>query len=90
MGLADCLRPVVVSAINNTDSSFKVRGPGSLLADHMLLEVTAGGKLIIAGGSGNGYRFAELMDAGWSGVLKVKSAAGVTAGVHPALLESII
>ena len=47
-------------------------------------EVTAGGELIIAGGTGNGYRLAELMGAtnpsGWSGVLKVKNPAGVTAG----------
>jgi hypothetical protein len=49
-----------------------------------LLEVTAGGELIIASGAGNGYRFAELMGAsnpsGWSGVIKVKNPAGVTAG----------
>ena len=48
------------------------------------LQVTAGGELIIAGGTGNGYRLAELMGAtnpsGWSGVLKVKNPAGVTAG----------
>ena len=41
------------------------------LADHTLLEVTAGGELIIAGGTGNGYRLAEMMGAsnpsGWSG-----------------------
>ncbi len=76
--------PTVVSATNNTDSPFKVRGPGSPLADHTLLEVTAGGDLIIAGGTGNGYRLAELMGAtnpnGWAGVLKVKNPAGATAG----------
>ena len=76
--------PVVVSATNNTDSPFKVRGPGSPLADHTLLEVTAGGELIIAGGTGNGYRLAEIVGAsnpsGWSGCLKVKNPAGVTAG----------
>jgi hypothetical protein len=76
--------PMVVSGINTTDSPLKVRGPGSNLADHTLLEVTAGGELIIAGSTGNGYRFAELMGAsnpsGWSGVLKVKSPSGVTAG----------
>jgi hypothetical protein len=53
--------PLVVSAINTTDSVLKVRGPGSNLADHTLLEVTAGGELIIAGSSGNGYRLAEWM-----------------------------
>jgi hypothetical protein len=35
--------PVVVSATNGTDSPFKVCGPGSPLADHTLLEVTAFG-----------------------------------------------
>jgi hypothetical protein len=46
--------------------------------------VTASGELILAGGTGNGYRLAELMGAtnpsGWSGVLKVKNPAGATAG----------
>ena len=76
--------PTVVSAVNSTDSPFKVRGPGSPLADHTLLEVTAGGELIVAGGTGNGYRFAEIVGtvspSGWSGSLKVKNPAGVTAG----------
>jgi hypothetical protein len=76
--------PLVVSATNSTDSPLRVRGPASNLADHTLLEVTAGGELIIAGSTGNGYRFAELMGAtnpnGWSGVLKVKNPAGATAG----------
>jgi hypothetical protein len=66
------------------ESPFKVRGPGSPLADHTLLEVTAGGELIIAAGTGNGYRLAEIVGAsnpsGWSGCIKVKSPAGVTAG----------
>ena len=74
----------VVSATNNTDPPFKVRGPGSPLADHSLLEVTAGGELILAGSTRIGYRVAELMGAtnpsGWSGVLMVKNPAGVTAG----------
>ena len=76
--------PLFVSAVNSTDSPFKVRGPGSPLADHTLLEVTAGGELIIAGGTGNGYRLAEIVGAsnpsGWSGCIKVKTPAGVTAG----------
>jgi hypothetical protein len=76
--------PLVVSAIDSTDSPFRVCGPGSNLADHRLLEVTAGGELILAGGTGNGYRLAELMGAtnpsGWAGVLKVKTPAGGTAG----------
>jgi hypothetical protein len=48
------------------------------------LEATAGGELILAGGTGNGCRLAELMGAtnpsGWSGVLKAKTLAGATAG----------
>ncbi len=76
--------PVVLSAINNMDSPLKVRGPRSNLADHTLLELTAGGELILAGGTGNGYRLAELMSAtnpnGWAGVVKVKTPAGSTAG----------
>jgi hypothetical protein len=61
-----------------------VCGPGSNLADKMLLQVTSSGELILAGGSGNGYRLAELKSAtnpsGWSGVLKVKTPAGTTLG----------
>ena len=79
-----CGALLVVGARTPRDSPFKVRGPGSPLADHTLLEVTAGGELIIAGGTGNGYRLAEIVGAsnpsGWSGCLKVKNPAGVTAG----------
>ncbi|MBZ5621738.1 MAG: hypothetical protein LAQ69_23870, partial [Acidobacteriia bacterium] len=75
---------MVIAAKDNAESPLRVYGPGSNLADHRLLEVTAGGELILAGGTGNGYRFAELMGAsnpsGWSGVLKVKTPAGATAG----------
>jgi hypothetical protein len=77
-------RPLVISAVNSTDSPLKVRGPGSNLAEHTLLELTAGGELILAGGAGNGYRLAELMAAtnpsGWAGMLKVKTPAGTTLG----------
>lgn len=76
--------PMLVVAKDNSESPFRVAGPGSNLADHTLLQVTAGGELIIAGSTGNGYRLAELMGAtnpnGWSGVIKVKNPAGVTAG----------
>jgi hypothetical protein len=76
--------PLLVVGKDTSESPFKVRGPGSNLADHTLLEVTAGGELIIASGSGNGYRFAEIVGAsnptGWSGCIKVKNPAGVTAG----------
>ena len=76
--------PLMVIGKDTTESPFKVRGPGSNLADHTLLEVTAGGELIIASGSGNGYRLAEIVGAsnpsGWSGCIKVKNPAGVTAG----------
>jgi hypothetical protein len=75
---------VVITARDNAEPPLRVYGPGSNLADHRLLEVTAGGELILAGGTGNGYRFAELMGAAipsaWSGVLKVKTPAGATAG----------
>jgi len=75
---------VLISAKDTRESPLKVRGPGSNLADHTLLEVTAGGELIIAGGAGNGYRLAEIVGAsnpsGWSGCLKVKNPSGVTAG----------
>ena len=61
-----------------------VRSNQSNLTDHTLMKVLNNGELIIAGGAGNGYRFAELMGAsnpsGWSGVIKVKNPAGVTAG----------
>jgi hypothetical protein len=76
--------PMLVVGKDTTESPFKVRGPGSNLADHTLLEVTPGGELIIASGSGNGYRLAEIVGAsnpsGWSGCIKVKNPAGVTAG----------
>jgi hypothetical protein len=59
-------------------------GPGTNLADSTLLELTAGGELILAGGSGNAYRLAELMAAtnpsGWASVIKVKTPAGATVG----------
>ena len=75
---------LVISAKDNSESPLRVYGPGSNLADHRLFEVTSGGELIIAGGTGNGYRFAELMGAsnpsGWAGMLKVKNPAGATAG----------
>jgi hypothetical protein len=75
---------VVIAAKDNAESPLRIYGPGSNLADHRLFEVTAGGELILSGGTGNGYRFAELMGAtnpsGWSGVLKVKTPAGATAG----------
>lgn len=76
--------PMLVVAKDSSESPFRVAGPGSNLPDHTLLQVTAGGELIIAGSTGNGYPFAELMGAtnpsGWSGVIKVKNPAGVTAG----------
>ena len=75
---------MAVSAKDNAESPLRIYGPGSNLADQRLLEVTSGGELILAGGTGNGYRLAELMGAtnpsGWSGVLKVKTPAGATAG----------
>jgi len=51
----------VIAAKDNSESPLRIYGPGSNLADHRLLELTAGGELILAGGTGNGYRLAELM-----------------------------
>jgi hypothetical protein len=76
--------PTVIAAPDSTTSPLKIHGPGSNLADSTLLELTPSGELILAGGSGNGYRFAELGPAnnpsGWSCVLKVKTPAGTTLG----------
>jgi hypothetical protein len=76
--------PTVIAAPNNTASPLKIHGPGSNLADSTLLELTANGELILAGGSGNGYRFAELGAAsnpsGWAGLIKVKTTSGATVG----------
>ena len=85
---------VVISAKDNAESPLRVYGPGSNLADHRLLEVTAGGELILAGGTGNGYRLAELMGAtnpsGWSGVIKVKKPGRSNRWLRPALFQSVI
>ena len=76
--------PTVIAAPDNATSPLKIHGPGSNLADNTLIELTANGELILAGGSGNGYRFADLGPAnnpsGWAGVLKVKTPAGATLG----------
>ena len=60
--------PTVIAAPDTSTSPLKIHGPGSNLA----------------GGSGNGYRFADLGPAtnpsGWAGVLKVKTPAGITLG----------
>lgn len=79
------LGATLITAINNSEPPLTIYGPGSNLADKTLLQVTSAGELIIAGGgSGNGYRLAELMSAtnpsGWAGVLKVKTPAGTTLG----------
>jgi hypothetical protein len=76
--------PTVIAAPDSSTSPIKIHGPGSNLVDSTLLELTANGELILAGGSGNGYRFAELMSpnnpSGWSGVIEVKTPAGATLG----------
>jgi len=76
--------PTVIAAPDNTTSPLKMHGPGSNLADSTVLELTANGELILAGGAGNGYRFAELIGAnnpsGWAGLIKVKTPAGVILG----------
>jgi len=76
--------PTLIAAPDDTTSPLKIHGPGSNLADTTLLELTYTGELILAGGSGNGHRFADLGPAtnpsGWAGVLKVKTPAGATLG----------
>jgi hypothetical protein len=76
--------PTVIGAPDSTTSPLKIHGPGSNLADSTLLELTANGELILAGGSGNGYRLAELGPAnnpsGWAGVIKIKTPSGATIG----------
>ncbi|MEN6533109.1 MAG: carbohydrate binding domain-containing protein [Bryobacteraceae bacterium] len=76
--------PSVIAATDSVTSPLKIHGPGSNLGDNTLLELTANGELIVAGGAGNGYRFAELGAAnnpsGWAGMLKVKTPAGSTLG----------
>jgi hypothetical protein len=76
--------PTVIAAPDNTTSPLKIHGPGSNLADSTLFELTANGELILAGGAGNGYCFADLGAAsnpsGWSGVIRVKNPSGTTAG----------
>ena len=78
------LGTTVITAASSNEAPLTIYGPGSNLADRTLLQVTSAGELIIAGGSGNGYRLAELMSAtnpsGWAGVLKVKTPAGATLG----------
>jgi hypothetical protein len=76
--------PTVIAAPDNTTSPLKIHGPGSNLADSTLLELTPNGELILAGGSGNGYRFADLGPAnnpsGWAGAIKLKGPTGTTLG----------
>lgn len=73
-----------MSTAPNTTLPIRILGSGSNLADSTLLELTANGELILVGGSGNGYRFAEIAPAsspsGWAGMLKVKTPAGTTLG----------
>lgn len=74
----------MIAASEATTSPAKVTGPGSNLANSTLLELTANGELILAGGSGNGYRFAEPVPAsnpsGWAGTFKVETPSGATLG----------
>jgi hypothetical protein len=76
--------PTVIAAPDTTTSPLKIHGPASNLADSTLLELTSSGELILAGGSGNGYRLADIGPAnnpsGWAGVLKVKTPDGTTLG----------
>ena len=49
----------VITAKDNAESPLRIYCSGSNLGDHRLLEVTANGELILAGGTGTGYRLAE-------------------------------
>jgi hypothetical protein len=73
-----------VAALDSTASPLKVHGPGPSLADNTLLELTANGELIVAGGSGNGYRLAALygrqQPQRLGRCLGVKSPDGTTLG----------
>jgi len=75
---------VAVSIGASSDDPFTVSGDNSNLGDHTLLKVLNNGELIIAGGTGNGYRLADLGSvnnpSGWAGVLKVKTPSGTTLG----------
>ena len=44
----------VIAAKDAAESPLRIYGPGSNLADHRLLEVTAGGELILAGDARRG------------------------------------
>ena len=50
----------MISAKDNTESPLRVCGPGSNLADHRLLELTASGELILACATGHAALLAEL------------------------------
>jgi hypothetical protein len=47
--------PTVITASGTATSPLKNHGPSSNLADSTLLELTARGEFVLAGGSGNGY-----------------------------------
>jgi hypothetical protein len=76
--------PTVIATPDNTNSPLKIHGPACNLAGSALFKLTANGELILAGGSGNGYRLAELGAAnnpsGWVGMLKVKTPGGTALG----------
>lgn len=57
------LGATVVTPTNSSEAPLTIYGPGSNLADKMLFRVRSRGELIIAAGSGNGYRLAELRSA---------------------------
>jgi hypothetical protein len=79
--------PTFIAAPDSTTSPFKIHGPGSNLADTTLLELAANGELILAGGSGNGYRFAGLGAAsnpsGWGRRAASESARRCYPRLHP-------
>jgi len=84
----------VIAAKDDTESPLRVFGSGSNLADHRLIEVTGTGELIIAGGTGNGYRLAEF-DGRHKSLRMVRCAQSEDArwshgGLHPAVLQPMV
>jgi hypothetical protein len=71
----------VIAAKDNAESPLRIYGPGSNLADHRLLEITAGGELILAGGRPRGNSFSIPMDHGARNWRKSIAEAAVLRGV---------
>jgi hypothetical protein len=83
--------PLPVVGKDTSALPFKVRGPGSSLADHTRVEVTAGGELITRRARATDIawlRSSASSPSGWAGCLKVTTPASAVAGY--ALLYSML